>query len=173
MRHLKRIGALVLISALFGVGGCSLVDLSTTTHYRDGEGRFSADLIDEIAPANTTDLWLRQQFGSPLWVDVASNDVEIRTWQFRREVHKRRQLLFIVRSSSVKTHHEYLHVVLQNGVVVRHWQDKHQNVDVERVVYALGLDKPQAAERSDPPSAPVLDPPSTQTLRESSPAVES
>ncbi len=172
MRHLKRIGALVVISALFAVGGCSLVDFSSTTHYRDGEGSFSAGLIDEIAPEKTTDLWLRQQFGSPLWVDVAANDVEILTWQFRREVHKRRQLLFIVRSNSVKTHHEYLHVVLQNRVVVKHWQDKHENVDVARVVYALGLDKPQTAKRPDRPSAAALSPPPTQIPGESPPAVE-
>ena len=131
---------MVVPAVAMALSACSVVNLSSTTYYRDGEGRFSQQIIESIKPKATSHIWLKQQFGQPMWVDQAAHNVAICTWQFVREQHKRKDLILLVRYRTISEETEYLHVVLQDGVVVQYWQDRHQIVDVERVIYALGLE---------------------------------
>ncbi len=123
--------------------GCSLFNVSSASYYRDGEGRFNSDVFESIEPNATTSTWLKQHFGKPFWVDRADYDVAIHTWQFARERHKRKDVLLVLRYRSVREDVEYLHVVTQNNVVIKHWLDRYASVDVDRVIYALGLEVPQ------------------------------
>jgi len=121
------------------LNACSV---SQTTYYQDGEGRFSEKMIDSITPEQTSRTWLMQQFGSPFWVDQAPNEVEIATWPITKQVYKQRSLLVVFRIRKMKENSQYLHVVMQKGTVVKHWLDYDSDVDVPRVTYVLGLDKP-------------------------------
>lgn len=141
MSAIRLLTKLPLVFACAVVVSCST---SKTTYYSDTEGRFSENIIDAITPDATHVSWLYKQFGSPLWVDTAPNDVAIYTWPFTREEYKSRHVLLLLRSRKVVEDTEYLHAVAQQDTVVKHWQDSHAQVDVKRVTYALGLDKPLA-----------------------------
>lgn len=133
---------IVALTALIALqSACSVFNVSSSTYYRDAEGRFSYKIIESITPQETSNTWLKQQFGTPMWVDQADHQVEIATWQFVREQHKRKDLVLLVRYRTVKEDAEYLHVVFQNDVVVKWWKDRHELVDVKRVIYALGLEQ--------------------------------
>lgn len=131
-------------AAFIGCAGLVACSFSSTTYYSDSEGRFSEQIIESIEPQATSNTWLKKQLGNPLWVDQAANDVNIYTWPLTREDYKRKELFFVLRYRNVVEESEYLHVVLQHNVVVKHWLDNHAQVDVERVTYTLGLNRAAA-----------------------------
>ncbi len=148
-------GFLGLLACSWVLTACSLVSMSKTTYYRDKEGRFSTQVFDNITPNQTSNTWLLQQFGKPLWVDKVDHGVAVSTWQFAREQHKRRDLLLLFSHRSTHEESEFLHVISQNDTVVKSWVDAHQHVDVQRVVYYMGLEKPQTPKPQPQPMSAV------------------
>ncbi len=164
---------LLLLAGVWLLQGCSLFNVSSASYYRDGEGRFNSDVFESIEPHATTNAWLKQHFGKPFWVDKAEHDVAIHTWQFARERHKRKDVLLVLRYRSVREDVEYLHVVTQNDVVIKHWLDRYASVDVDRVIYALGLEVPQKAKPTEAmPNNAISESPTLQHshIQQSSPS---
>lgn len=134
---------------------CSLLAVDRVERYRDSEGVFAAEMLETIEPHVTTRLWLLQQFGSPLYTTRGPDDAEVLTWQFVRQNMNRTALLGLFRYTRTTEDRRYLHAVIHEGIVVRHWRDQFAHVDVDRVFPAVGLPRHAApVEESEPLPVP-------------------
>lgn len=133
---------------------CSLLAVDRVERYRDSEGVFAADLLNAIEPHATTRLWLLERFGQPLYATRGPDDADVLTWQFVRQNLSRTALLGLFRYSRTTEEKRYLHTVIHDGVVIRHWRDGDAHVDVNRVFPAVGLPR-QAAPVEESMPLPV------------------
>lgn len=114
----------LLLLGLLLVGGCSLVSVSDTSHYNDGEGRLPETIFAEIKPNLTSKAWVLAHFGQPVSVQQMASGEEIYNYQFTRTHRRSATLLFLVRYRGVEQDREYFHVVFDNDLVEKHWIDK-------------------------------------------------
>lgn len=133
---------------------CSLVAVDRVERFKDSEGIFAIELLDTIEPHATTRLWLLQQFGEPLYTTRGPDDADILTWQFVRQNLNRTAFLGLFRYSRTTEEKRYLHAVIHEGVVMRHWRDQYAHVDVERVFPAVGLPRHAAPVEESMPLPP-------------------
>ena len=138
-----RLGGLMLM--ILVLGGCSLVSVDRRVRYSDAEGYFDPRLLEQIEPGQTTRDWLHAHFGEPLFLDegledptAAGRQIEIATWGFVRQQQKNPRVFLLFRSRNLQEAAEYLHVVLEEGLVVKVWRDQLETVDTRRVISTLG-----------------------------------
>ncbi len=136
-----RIRGRAVVAILLGLTlqACSLVAVDRLERYRDSEGVFAAEMLETIEPHITTRLWLLQQFGPPLYTTHGPDDAEVLTWQFVRQNLNRTALFGLFRYTRTTEDTRYLHAVIHEGLVVRHWRDQSAHVDVDRVFPAVGI----------------------------------
>lgn len=128
--------------------GCAVVAVDHLERYRDREGIFSSGWFEGILPGTTSYHQLVEQFGAPLKSTDGPAGSHLASWEFIRQQQKRTSVLGLIRYSRTAETRRYLHVVFQEGMVVRHWRDQKLDVDTARVFEAIGLRQPAPIEES-------------------------
>lgn len=111
---------LMLIS---GVMGCSIVAVSDTAHYSDGEGRLPEDIFSQIQPGVTSKNWIESHFGKPQHIQQTEAG-DIYSYQFTRVHRQSTSFLFVARYRGVDQTREYFHVAFEDDLVESHWLDQ-------------------------------------------------
>lgn len=140
--------ASILLLVLFGLNACSFISVSDRVAYEDREGPIPESLLDDIQK-DTSKHWLVSQFGEPLRVDFGPSGQEIYTYQFTRSHKRYADLILILRYRGVERSTEYLHVLMHNNLVAKHWIDRHEYVQAEGVWQ--GVEKPELSIDEDTP----------------------
>lgn len=122
---------LVLLNTLF-LSACSLIAISDKVAYEDSEGPIPESLLRDIKQDTSKD-WLVSQFGEPLRIDSGPSRQEIYTYQFTRQHKRYADFILILRYRGLERNTEYLHVLMQNHKVTKHWIDRHEYVQLEGV----------------------------------------
>ena len=168
------------------LAACSVVSVDQKTRYRDAEGYFEPNLLEQIKPGETSQTWLVKHFGHPWFSEVDGLEgypveVGIHTWRFERELQKSTRVLLLFRSRKLNQQYEYLHVVTDGDTVKRSWRDELATVDIRRLMAAMGYRKAQveahtAPEESKPTAASSAEaeavPPPTSLVVEDVPPKE-
>lgn len=142
-----RICTLWLLSLLtLMLAACSVVNVDQKTRYRDAEGYFEPNLLEQIKPGETSQTWLSKHFGRPWFSEVEGLEgypleVGIHTWRFEREQQKSTRVLLLFSSRKLNHQYEYLHVVTEGDTVKRAWRDEVSTVDIPRLMAAMGYQK--------------------------------
>ena len=152
----RRFCALWLLSVVgFLLTACSFVSVEQKTRYRDAEGYFEPNLLEQIKAGETSQSWLVKHFGRPWFSEVDGlenypKDVGIHTWRFERQLQKSTRVLLLFRSRKLEHQYEYLHVVTEDDTVKRAWRDELATVDIVRLMAAMGYQKAQVKVRVAP-----------------------
>lgn len=152
---------------LFGLtgvllAGCSFVSVDQKTRYRDAEGYFEPNLLEQIKAGETSRTWLNKHFGRP-WFSEAEglaeypSDVRIDTWRFAREQQKSTRVLLLFSSRKLDQQYEYLHVVSEGDTVMRTWRDELATVDIHRLMAAMGYPRSRANTEVTTPAGSAAD----------------
>lgn len=154
------------LMTLLMLTACSIVSVDQKTRYRDAEGYFESSLLEQIDARKTSKTWLIKHFGRP-WLSEAEGlegypeDVGVHTWRFERERQKNTRVLLLFRSRSLDQQHEFLHVVTEGDTVMRAWRDDLANVDIGRLMAAMGYrktaSKPPEVHRAPDPTPDLPD----------------
>lgn len=137
------------------LAACSVVSVDQKIRYRDAEGYFETNLLEQIKPGETSQTWLIKHFGRPWFSEVEGLEgypveVGIHTWRFARELQKSTRVLLLFRSRKLNQQYEYLHVVTDGDTVKRAWRDELATVDIHRLMAAMGYRKAHVEAHKSP-----------------------
>lgn len=121
-RHLRLLTLTALLTLVGSIVGCSIVAVSDTAHYSDGEGSLPEDIFSQIQPGVTSKDWIESQFGEPQHVQQ-SDAGDIYTYQFTRVHRQSTSFLFVARYRGVDQTREYFHIAFKDDLVESHWLD--------------------------------------------------
>lgn len=105
------------------ITACSFVDRRNDTTVTYQGGGMNPAVWDAIREGETDRQWLLRYIGPPARIETVAAGKEIYHYPYQREDYQRTRIFLIYNNQQTQTHLVKQSVMLQDGVVVKRWQE--------------------------------------------------
>lgn len=132
------------------LASCTIADKTT---FADKEGTLPETFFSDIRKGKTTASWIKSQLGEPETIQQGPDLQQIYNYRFSKVQKKHAGLLFLVRYDGIEREQHYFHVLLDNDIVKKYWNDDYLQVQGDKYfkkAKPVAPEQPEETEQSTP-----------------------